>query len=101
MSERKMDENLKLNSPAPAVSHDMAYSDETKIRIFTDGTSTVAEVVQIDHTFGDLVRGRGVARRRKGDKRREGIGTSLAVGRALRDAAQRIEEALSQEGYTL
>ena len=90
-----------MSDKAPQVSHQIGFSDNTKIRIFTDGTSTVAEVVQGSDMWGDHVRGRGVARRRKGDKRREEIGTSLAVGRALRDAVERIEKGLIAEGYTL
>ena len=90
-----------MSDKAPQVSEEIGFSDETKVRIFTDGTSTVAEVVQDGGMFGDSVRGRGVARRRKGDKRREEIGASLAVGRAFRDAAERIERGLNREGYTL
>lgn len=90
-----------MSDKAPDVSPHMGYMDETKIRVWTDGTSTVAEVVQIDPAYGDLSRGRGVARRKRGDRRNPGIGVSLAVGRALKDAAERLERALNQEGYTL
>jgi hypothetical protein len=53
-----------------------------KIHTVTDGTETHADVF-----FGDVVVGRGVSRRRKGEKRNDEAGQNLAVARAFADLA--------------
>lgn len=86
----------------PRVNKDMGATPDDKFNIYvvTDGTSTYAEISQ-EGTFGREPIGIGVARRRKGDKRREDVGMRLAVGRAMKVAVERIENALNKKGYTL
>lgn len=54
----------------------------------TDGTTT--EVVVVDPLHPGFA-GRGVSRRRKGDPRNSDVGYTIALARALRDMANKVE----------
>jgi hypothetical protein len=75
-----------LEDPAPSGNTDLSASPDSevlKVEIISDGTSTVAQLID---PHGDIV-GEGHARRRKGDPRNQEIGAALAVARACQDAA--------------
>lgn len=65
--------------------------EEMKIVTVSDGTETVAEVIQKMHGSW-YVLGHGTARRRKGDPRNRDLGQRLALARAFRAAAEQIEK---------
>jgi hypothetical protein len=92
------------NGIGPSVgSTELGFSEDVFMRIISDGTTTVATVVErSDNPFAsERARGRGVARRRKGDPRNPALAATLAVGRALRDASNQAEEVLRKNGYEL
>lgn len=55
------------------------------VKVYTDGTTTEAEVYLSEEP--EQIIGWGAARRRKGDKRKDSVGTALAVARAFEHAA--------------
>lgn len=66
-------------------------SHEFGITILSDGTRTTAEITQTNG-FQHFRVGFGEAKRKKGDRRDESLGVRLALMRAFRNAADRVEE---------
>lgn len=66
--------------------------DTFRIVVLSDGTNTSAEILQRGDQGNWFRLGYGGARRRKGDRRNRDLGARLATSRALRDAADRIDE---------
>lgn len=88
-----------MSRPKPSLT--VINPDDFHLVVLSDGTITTAEVIQREY---DPYRGRsenqvgwGVARRRKGDRRDPDLGVRLAVSRAFRDAAEKIEERLADD----
>ncbi|GHF94540.1 dsRBD fold-containing protein [Streptomyces hydrogenans] len=70
--------------PGELGSNELTYT----LRVVADGTRTVVEVYDTaDVQLWTRPVGVGRARRRKGDRRDSGLGTSLALARALKDAS--------------
>jgi hypothetical protein len=65
--------------------------NEFDVVLATDGTNTICEVI-INTERGRTVAGRGIARRRKGDKRDADVGSALALARAFQQAADNYRE---------
>lgn len=63
--------------------------DDWKVIVLSDETTTVAELM-----LQGVVMGRGVAKRRKGEERNAGLGHTLALTRAFRDAARTLGKEL-------
>lgn len=61
-----------------------------KIAVQTDGTETVAELIDLDDDLNVI--GLGVAKRRKGERADPGLGRDLAALRAFEEAAVRVRE---------
>ncbi|MFD8117040.1 dsRBD fold-containing protein [Streptomyces microflavus] len=77
------------------------FGQDAHVNIMVDDRTTIAEIL-VQNEWGVLEPlGRGVARRRKGDRRNSQLGMSLAMARALRHAADRYEDDLKAKGYTL
>jgi hypothetical protein len=75
----------------PHSKSDLAYfTHDYKTECWSDGTETIAHVVPKGDE--DVVLGRGVARRLKGEKRNETAGLALALSRAFADAARHFAE---------
>lgn len=73
----------------PHAKSDQAYSTgDFKVEVWMNGTETVAHVTSPD----DEIVGTGIARRRKGERRNEAAGISLALSRALAEASQHFAE---------
>ncbi|MGW6255458.1 dsRBD fold-containing protein [Streptomyces sp. NPDC055085] len=75
-------------------------ADSWEVRVVTDDTSTIAEILFADDE-GPASLGVGTARRRKGDRRDSDLGWKLALGRAFQDAANGIAAELAVDGHTL
>lgn len=60
-----------------------------EVHTFTDGTTT--EVFILDPDDAEQYLGRGVARRRKGDRRDIEVGYQIGLARALRNLADELE----------
>lgn len=72
---------------------------EQYVRVVQDGTRTVAEVYsgkQEDHYDGKLALGVGHSVRRKGERRRPEIGTTLAIARAFESVAKNSYEGVEK-----
>lgn len=78
------------------------FQEKYEIRVVQDDRVTVAEIVVQDTSDpfdkGGVI-GRGVARRRKGDRRQPGYGITLAILRAFREAVKTAERSLLERGY--
>lgn len=70
--------------------------DEFEMVVVQDGTTTEATVV---HGPSGIIVGQGVAKRRKGDERIPIVGSTLAVQRAFRNAADNLNDNLVELGY--
>lgn len=70
--------------------------DEFELVVVQDGTTTEATVV---HGPTGTIIGQGVAKRRKGDQRLPILGSTLAVQRAFRAAADNLNDNLVELGY--
>lgn len=84
--------NVKSNKAphqGPTALEHLVSKMNLKVDTYTDGTIT--EVFIGPARDSDTQYGRGVSRRRKGDPRRTEVGHDLALARALRDMADRIE----------
>lgn len=74
-------------SRRPRADDGLDYSEmDLKMRVFTDGTNTVAQLVWKNAEGNEELAGVGRARRAPGDKRDFQLGASLAVRRAYDDA---------------
>jgi len=75
---------------------DLAHGKESwDVEIWTDGTVTRTEITDAVGT----VRGGGVARRSKGDKRNEKLGCLLATARAFEETVSHLYRMAEKEGY--
>jgi len=72
---------------------------EYTVKIVTDGTRTIAEVYEGDEEqvrlWGGAPIGVGHSVRRKGDRRDNGVGATLALARAFADASANAFESVS------
>lgn len=78
------------------------FQEAYELRVVQDDRTTVAELVVRDtedpYSKAGVI-GRGVARRRKGDRRDPGFGINLAVLRALRASVKTAERHMVERGY--
>lgn len=68
-----------------------------KLRVFSDGTHTIAQLVFVEDDGREIIAGEGTARRRSGDTRNFQHGVSLSVRRAYAAAAEAEEDAFPLE----
>ncbi|GGR51412.1 dsRBD fold-containing protein [Streptomyces roseolus] len=65
-----------------------SLDESIAVNLVTDGTTTVAQVLDSDDD--SVVLAEGVARRRKGDRRNQEVGTLLALSRLHADVSGKL-----------